>query len=75
MMPDARAILITEADRVLRRVLVLQAELTAKTIPVTIRDFLAGMESAHRINSADEVYRRAEGAPFKAIACDEVLAH
>ena len=58
--PDERAVLITEDDRVLRRVLVLEAELTAKMIPVTTRDFLAGMESAHRINSADEVYRRAE---------------
>lgn len=59
---DERAVLITEDDRVLRRVLVLEAELTAKMIPITTRDFLAGMENAHRINSADEVYRRAEDA-------------
>jgi hypothetical protein len=44
---------------VLRRVLVLEAELTARMIPITTRDFLVGMESAGRINSADDVYRRA----------------
>jgi len=60
LLPDERAVLITEDDRVLRRVLVLEAELTARMIPITTRDFLAGMESGHRINSADEVYRRAE---------------
>jgi hypothetical protein len=58
--PDERAILITEDDRVLRRVLVTEAELTARMIPITTRDFLEGMEEAHRINSAEEVYRRAE---------------
>jgi hypothetical protein len=47
---------------VLRRVLVIEAELTARMIPITTRDFLEGMENAHRINSADEVYRRAEDA-------------
>jgi hypothetical protein len=57
--PDESAILITEDDRVLRRVLVLEAELTARMIPITTRDFLVGMESAGRINSADDVYRRA----------------
>jgi hypothetical protein len=60
--PDERAILVTEDDRVLRRVLVIEAELTARMIPITTRDFLEGMESARRINSADEVYRRAEDA-------------
>ena len=59
---DERALLITEDDRVLRRVLVLEAELTARMIPITTRDFLEGMEAAQRINSADEVYRRAEDA-------------
>lgn len=58
--PNERAILITEDDRVLRRVLIVEAELTARMIPVTTRDFLEGMEAAKRINSADEVYRRAE---------------
>ena len=57
-----RAILITEDDRVLRRVLVIEAELTRRMIPITTMDFLVGMESAGRINSAEEVYRRAEDA-------------
>lgn len=55
-----RALLLTEDDRVLRRILVLQAELTARMIPVTTRDFLEGIERAGRINSAEEIYRRAE---------------
>jgi hypothetical protein len=40
---------------VLRRVLVLEAELTARMIPITTRDFLDGMESARRIASAEDV--------------------
>jgi hypothetical protein len=60
--PHERAILITEDDRALRRALVVEAELTAKMIPIATRDFLEGMERAHRINSAEEVYRRAEDA-------------
>lgn len=55
-----RAVLITEDDRVLRRVLVAEAELTARIIPVTTRDFLVALEEAGWINSVDEVYRRAE---------------
>ena len=46
----------------LRRVLVFEAELTARMIPITTRDLLEGMEAAHRINSAEDVYRRAEDA-------------
>ncbi len=60
--PLERALLMTEDDRVLRRVLVVEAELTARLIPITTRDFLEGMEAAGRINSAEEVYRRAEDA-------------
>jgi len=60
--PHERAVLITEDDRVLRRVLVLEAELTARMIPLTTRDYLDGLEAAGRINSADDVYRRAEDA-------------
>jgi hypothetical protein len=56
---DERAILLTEDDRVLRQVLVLEAELTATMIPITTRDILSGMQNAQRINSAEEVYRRA----------------
>ncbi len=57
-----RAVLITEDDRALRRVLVLEAELTTRMIPITTRDFLDGLEAARRIQSAEEVYRRAEDA-------------
>lgn len=57
-----RALLMTEDDRVLRQVLVTEAELTRRMIPITTRDFLEGMEAARRIQSADEVYRRAEDA-------------
>ena len=46
----------------LRRVLLLDSDLAAKMVPITTRDFLSGLEDAHRINSADEVYRRAEEA-------------
>lgn len=42
--------------------LVVEAELTDRMIPITTRDFLEGMEEALRINSAEEVYRRAEDA-------------
>jgi hypothetical protein len=59
---NERAILITEDDRVLRQVLVINAELTARIIPLTTRDFLESMENAGRINSADEIYRSAEDA-------------
>lgn len=59
---DERAILMTEDDRVLRQILIFEAGLMARMIPITTRDFLMGMEAAGRINSADEVYRRAEDA-------------
>lgn len=62
LQPNQRALLVTEDDRVLRRVLVIETELTDRMIPITTRDFLEGMESAGRINSADEVYWRAEDA-------------
>lgn len=60
--PNERALLVTEDDRVLRRALVVEPELNQRLIPITTRDFLEGLESAHRINSADEIYRRAEDA-------------
>lgn len=59
---DERAILITEDDRALRRVLVVEAELTSRMIPITTRDFLDGLEAARRIQSAEEIYSRAEDA-------------
>jgi hypothetical protein len=57
-----RAILMTEDDRALRRVLVIEAELNERMIPMTTRDFLEGMEEAGRINSVDDIYRLAENA-------------
>jgi len=71
--PNERAVLLTEDDRVLRQVLVADAKLTEKIIPITTRDFLNGMEEAQRINSAEEVYRRAEDAG-RAASRREVLA-
>ncbi len=59
---DERALLLTEDDRVLRRILVLEAELTQRMIPITTRDFLLGLEATGRINAADEIYRRVEDA-------------
>ena len=60
--PQERAILVTEDDRALRRVLVIEAELNNRMIPITTRDFLEGMENAGRINSVDDVYARAQNA-------------
>ena len=57
---DERAVLITEDDRVLRGAFVITVEDRARVIAVTTADFLAGLEAAGRINSADEVYRKAE---------------
>ena len=58
--PDERAVLITEDDRVLRGSFIITVEDRARLIPITTHDFLTGLEAAGRINSADEVYRRAE---------------
>jgi hypothetical protein len=43
-------------------------------IPITTRDFLEGMEEAHRINSAEEVYRRAEDAGRLSSQCAALAA-
>ena len=59
---NERAVLLTEDDRVLRQVLVLDADLTQRMIPITTQDFLTAMETAHRINSTDAVYKRAANA-------------
>ena len=59
---NERAVFVTEDDRVLRGAFILTVEDRARMIPMTIRDFLLGLEDAHRINSADEVYRIAEDA-------------
>ncbi len=66
--PAERALLLTEDDKVLRQVLVLEPELSDRIIPLTTRDFLVELESAGRINSADEVYRAAEAAGRRASA-------
>ncbi len=68
------AILLTEDDKVLRQVLVLQPELSDRIIPVTTRDFLTELEAAGRINSADEVYRAAAAAGRNA-SPREILKH
>ena len=58
--PDERAVLITEDDRVLRGSFIITVEDRGRLVPITTHDFLTGLEAAGRINSADEVYRRAE---------------
>jgi hypothetical protein len=59
---NERAVFVTEDDRVVRGAFILTVEDRARMIPMTTRDFLLGLEDAHRINSADEVYRIAEDA-------------
>jgi hypothetical protein len=59
---NERAVFIVEDDRVLRGAVIIALEDRERMIPITTRDFLEGLEAAHRINSADEVYRRAEDA-------------
>jgi hypothetical protein len=68
-----RAILITEDDRVARGAFLILAEDRERVIPITTRDFLVGLETAGRINSADEVYKLAEDAgrtPSRSTALD-----
>lgn len=57
-----RAILITEDDRVVRGSFLILAEDRERVIPITTMDFLVGLETAGRINSAEEIYRLAEDA-------------
>ncbi len=57
---DERALLIMEDDRALRGSFIVSSEDRERLIPITTADFLAGLEAAGRINSADEVYQRAE---------------
>jgi hypothetical protein len=59
---DERAIFITEDDRPLTGTYVILEVDRDRTISITTRDFLEGLEEAKRINSADDVYRRAEDA-------------
>ena len=57
-----RAVFITEDDRLLTGTFIILGEDRDRMIPITTRDFLEGLESAQRINSAEDVYRRAEDA-------------
>jgi hypothetical protein len=59
---DERAIFITEDDRLLTGTYVVLDVDRDRMISITTRDYLEGLEEAHRINSADDVYRRAEDA-------------
>ena len=59
---NERALLMSEDDRALRRIVLAGSELLERLIPLTTRDFLDSLESARRIQSADEVYRRAQDA-------------
>jgi hypothetical protein len=59
---DERAVFITEDDRLLTGTYVVLDVDRDRAISITTRDFLEGLEEAHRINSADDVYRRAEDA-------------
>jgi hypothetical protein len=59
---DERAIFVTEDDRLLTGTYVVLDVDRERMISMTTRDFLEGLEEAQRINSADDVYRRAEDA-------------
>jgi hypothetical protein len=59
---DERAVFITEDDRLLTGIYVVLDVDRDRAISITTRDFLEGLEEARRINSADDVYRRAENA-------------
>lgn len=60
--PHERAVFITEDDRLLTGTYVVLEADQDRMISITTRDFLEGLEEAQRINSADDVYRRAEDA-------------
>lgn len=62
LVEDERALLLTEDDRMRRGSVIVLPEDRERMIVVTTWDFLIGLEQAGRINSADAVYRRAEGA-------------
>jgi hypothetical protein len=59
---DERAVFVTEDDRLLTGTYVVLEVDRDRMISITTRDFLEGLEKARRINSADDVYRRAEDA-------------
>jgi hypothetical protein len=59
---NERAVFVTEDDRLLTGTYVVLDVDRDRMISITIRDFLEGLEEAQRINSADDIYRRAEDA-------------
>jgi len=59
---EERAVFLTEDDRLLTGTYIFLGADSDRMIPITTRDFLEGLEKAQRINSADDVYRRAEDA-------------
>ena len=59
---DERAVFIIEDDRLLTGTFIILGEDRDRMITITTRDFLEGLEEAQRINSAEEVYRKAEDA-------------
>jgi hypothetical protein len=60
--PQERAVFITEDDRLLTGTYVVLEADQDRMISITTRDFLEGLEEAQRINSVEDVYRRAEDA-------------
>jgi len=60
--PQERALFITEDDRLLTGTYVVLEADQDRMISITTRDFLEGLEEAQRINSVEDVYRRAEDA-------------
>jgi hypothetical protein len=59
---EERAVFLTEDGRALSGGFLVTIEDRDRMIPITTRDFLEGLEAAGRINSADDVYQRAEDA-------------
>jgi hypothetical protein len=60
--PHERAVFVTEDDRLLTGTYVVLEVDQDRMISITTRDFLEGLEEAQRINSVEDVYRRAEDA-------------
>lgn len=65
---DERALLLTEDDKVLRQVLVLETYLTETIIPITTRDLIDVLEAESRVNSASDVFEEAGRAGRNASA-------
>ena len=60
--PHERAVFITEDDRLLTGTYVVLEVDQERMISITTRDFLERLEEAPRINSVEDIYRRAEDA-------------